>query len=132
MIPIFADPKRFAASLSPSGMISRMKMKCRYRYHIRGFSSLPMLYCSVVKNVVPRIQWVPSYNLSTLSSNATMHAVTMDKKVSIDDNWWTGKAPVHGSCPGVNEKGIIHSIPQVNLKNCSPQVTLLYMLFIVS
>jgi 5-histidylcysteine sulfoxide synthase/putative 4-mercaptohistidine N1-methyltranferase len=29
--------------------------------------------------------------------------------------FWTGKAPVHGVCPGVDANGIIRSLPQVNL-----------------
>eukprot|EP00043_Microstomoeca_roanoka_P002639 m.39514 g.39514 ORF g.39514 m.39514 type:complete len:861 (-) comp11615_c0_seq1:44-2626(-) len=30
-------------------------------------------------------------------------------------DWWTGKAPVYGQCPGVDADGIIRSLPQPNL-----------------
>eukprot|EP00056_Hartaetosiga_gracilis_P007117 m.104380 g.104380 ORF g.104380 m.104380 type:complete len:862 (-) comp12636_c0_seq2:99-2684(-) len=31
------------------------------------------------------------------------------------DKWWTGKAPIHGVCPGVDENGHIRALPQPNL-----------------
>lgn len=37
------------------------------------------------------------------------------------DHWWTGKPPVHGVCPGVDEQGIIRSLPQPNLSTVTRQ-----------
>jgi len=37
-------------------------------------------------------------------------------------HWYTGKPPVHGVCPGVNDKtNNIHSLPLLDLKNCSKE-----------
>ena len=35
---------------------------------------------------------------------------------------WTGKAPLYGICPGVDENGIIRSLPQVNLNATRQQL----------
>lgn len=40
--------------------------------------------------------------------------------------WWTGKAPVHGVCPGVNENGRIRALPMPCLKTCTRQNVLDY------
>ena len=37
------------------------------------------------------------------------------------DHWWTGKPPVHGVCPSVDEQGIIRSLPQPNLSTVTRQ-----------
>ncbi|EGD81071.1 generic methyltransferase [Salpingoeca rosetta] len=37
------------------------------------------------------------------------------------ESWWTGKPPVHGTCPGVNSDGIIRSLPQPDLSNVTRQ-----------
>jgi 5-histidylcysteine sulfoxide synthase/putative 4-mercaptohistidine N1-methyltranferase len=41
-------------------------------------------------------------------------------------DWWTGKPPVHGLCPGVSEQGKIHSLVPPDLGNCSRQEVLDY------
>jgi hypothetical protein len=40
--------------------------------------------------------------------------------------WWTGKAPVHGVCPGVNDNGRIRALPMPCLKTCTRQTVLDY------
>ncbi|RTL35612.1 MAG: 5-histidylcysteine sulfoxide synthase [Candidatus Melainabacteria bacterium] len=36
-------------------------------------------------------------------------------------DWYTGKVPEHGSCPGVDQWGKIHSLPIPNLATCTRQ-----------
>lgn len=44
-----------------------------------------------------------------------------DKKndMDVDSSWWTGREPKYGVCPGVTPDGIIHSLPLINLNQCS-------------
>lgn len=35
--------------------------------------------------------------------------------------WWTGKAPYYGHCPGVKEDGTLSSLPMPNLSRCTRQ-----------
>eukprot|EP00730_Choanoeca_flexa_P002784 TRINITY_DN11172_c0_g1_i1.p1 TRINITY_DN11172_c0_g1~~TRINITY_DN11172_c0_g1_i1.p1 ORF type:complete len:843 (+),score=227.20 TRINITY_DN11172_c0_g1_i1:155-2683(+) len=37
------------------------------------------------------------------------------------DSWWTGKAPIHNVCPGVNSDNIITSMPQPDLTKVTRQ-----------
>eukprot|EP00055_Hartaetosiga_balthica_P016087 m.99923 g.99923 ORF g.99923 m.99923 type:complete len:856 (-) comp9035_c5_seq1:19-2586(-) len=37
------------------------------------------------------------------------------------EKWWTGKAPIHGVCPGVDEKGHIRGLPQPDLYTATRQ-----------
>lgn len=41
-------------------------------------------------------------------------------------SWWTGKLPFAGLCPGVDEKGVLHSLLPPSLKTCSRQQILAY------
>jgi len=41
-------------------------------------------------------------------------------------SWWTGKFPGYGICPGVNQEGIIRSLPLPNLQQCTRQQVLDY------
>lgn len=41
---------------------------------------------------------------------SSSHSLTSD-----DSTHWTGKAPIYGVCPGVDETGVIRSLPQVSL-----------------
>jgi 5-histidylcysteine sulfoxide synthase/putative 4-mercaptohistidine N1-methyltranferase len=41
-------------------------------------------------------------------------------------NWWTGKPPIFPDCPGVDESGRIHSLPQIQFKNITRQDLLDY------
>ncbi|MGZ3805358.1 MAG: 5-histidylcysteine sulfoxide synthase [Pseudobdellovibrionaceae bacterium] len=42
------------------------------------------------------------------------------------DKWWTGKKPLRGICPGVDEDGFYHSLSQLNFKNANRQDVLNY------
>jgi len=42
------------------------------------------------------------------------------------DFWWTGKKPVHGVCPGVDENNHIHALPQPDLSNATREGLLDY------
>lgn len=37
-------------------------------------------------------------------------------------SFWTGKLPIHGTCPGVDENGIIRSLPQISLNSTRKQL----------
>jgi 5-histidylcysteine sulfoxide synthase/putative 4-mercaptohistidine N1-methyltranferase len=43
-----------------------------------------------------------------------------------DQDWWTGKLPLPGQCPGVGEDNKISALPTPNLKTCTRQEVLDY------
>ena len=42
------------------------------------------------------------------------------------ETWWTGKPPVYGQCPGMNDTGQLHALPQLQLQSPSRQDILDY------
>ncbi|MBX9770716.1 MAG: 5-histidylcysteine sulfoxide synthase [Candidatus Obscuribacterales bacterium] len=50
----------------------------------------------------------------------------MDLGFPRQDNWWTGKEPVFGKCPGVAANGKISALTIPNLKTCTRQEVLDY------
>ncbi|KAF3481899.1 generic methyltransferase [Arthroderma uncinatum] len=48
----------------------------------------------------------------------TVNAKTAPHSLFRQDRWFTGKAPQPGVCPGVNEAGVIASLPLPNLATC--------------
>jgi 5-histidylcysteine sulfoxide synthase len=51
---------------------------------------------------------------------------SIDLSVPRNESWWTGKAPMAGVCPGVDDAGQIHSLAMPNLATCSRAETLAY------
>lgn len=52
---------------------------------------------------------------------SSIESETLIKPVSLFDqrssDWYTGKAPVYGVCPGVEKDGKIYSLPQITFPN---------------
>ncbi len=64
--------------------------------------------------------------LADSSWRSNLGRTQMDLSVPRGQDWWTGKAPVHNVCPGVDEQGVIHSLPIPNLTNPGRQELLDY------
>jgi hypothetical protein len=143
MIPIFSDPKRFVAALGSTKLkmtklgsrlnfthVSSKKVRAvqpafatfawnsfsmgnNYRV-FRNHSTLPLTTQKVIK-----IE-------SSIVKNSDRSSVASILKLENGrtEDWWTGKPPVYGICPGVSVKGEIHSMPQLNTHNCTKKVSL--------
>ena len=113
MIPISVAPKRFVAALN----------KVRFRF---PQTILSVRFSSVVDN--------KSFSTNAATASESQHnIVSLDpiisrnkilkqaeqEKISLNGprqrNWWTGKEPTYGICPGVSPDGRIHSLPVLAL-----------------
>lgn len=127
MIPISADPKRFCASLSPSSVLRRLRspffkaiaMKSCFIPMSSGFKTQKFdIMSKVAFSTSPHSLNVPHSHVST-QNERNPFVIKVDN--SVDFNWFTGKAPVEGLCPGVEKDGILYSLPQLNLKGLTKQ-----------
>ena len=84
-------------------------------YDVQSFSTVPQLDNNCLKDI-------------TLSSEQVAPVSDLDQYVTLpkqneihlfgerDENWWTGKPPLSGMCPGVEADGRIYSLPQLTFQ----------------
>jgi len=139
MIPISADPKRFVSALTQTRLFSRILA----RSHARPspFFPLPRYQSSIVDGkatgstvLTSKLQLVNA--LSTAPAHLQKIDLVVKPRTNVNRNevapyplnsspaalelhgprskeWWTGKAPIAGVCPGVEADGKIYSLPQL-------------------
>ena len=141
MIPISAAPKRFAAALTKYNRSNNVSSRFKNsRLILQSYDGLKGLHQSAsfstsidtlsnnfstavsrIKNIEEEDGNFHNYNRlregriqQTIHFNQQPAALKLQLTGPRLANWWTGKAPVYGECPGVTRGGKIHSIPQLS------------------
>lgn len=130
MIPICRDPKRFVAALNKERALHAARGVLSVNLHhlkLQGTSSSANLkagtsfsnprYFSTAPEPIskPSIVISPHVNVEQPYVEATKDSMPLTGPRSLQ--WFTGKAPKVGQCPGMSADGYLYSLPQLSFAN---------------
>jgi hypothetical protein len=101
-------PKRDLCLLSGSNPSSR-----KHSTSVQRIPVVPKVHHSLERNILLHLH----SNVETKQDDAAADVVDLVGPRSAA--WWTGKAPKHGLCPGVEADGRIYSLPQLTFTAAS-------------
>lgn len=129
MIPICRAPKRFVAALNKERFAVRTKTTARARKY--GLFSVPQFVSSLALNDVttakshkllstmPAIGRTNDEIAATVveRNETTRYQDSMNLTGPRNEDWYTGKLPKLGMCPGMSKDGYLYSLPQIAFTN---------------